>query len=322
MTEKKKRIGEMLIEAGAIDEYQLKAALNRQERWGKKLGETLIEMGFITEEILLKTLSKALNIPSIQIDKYKVRPEIIKLLPRNLCVNNLVLPLAKKMISGKQRLVVAMADPTNYAALDEIQFKTGMKILSMVTTISSVQNAIAIYYPPKPGDRDPITFVKKAPEPMAVVRDGNEETIDFEDSYKEVSNGSKMSKPGAVLNGKVTDKVEGLERVSISDFGKAIEDKLNDFDFGENQPTPKPFVQEEYEESTGVFRDDNVFNNLVKILKNKSVLSDEEFKTLLGVAAKEGDKDLKKFSGFKLLINLLHQKKLINDAEKKILGGD
>jgi len=49
----KKKIGDLLIEQGIIDKYQLKAALNRQERWGKKLGETLVEMGFITEEVLI-----------------------------------------------------------------------------------------------------------------------------------------------------------------------------------------------------------------------------------------------------------------------------
>jgi len=322
MTQKKKRIGEMLIEGGAIDEYQLKAALNRQERWGKKLGETLIEMGFITEDILLKTLSKILNIPNIQIEKYDIKKEILKLVPRKICVDNLVIPLAIKPINGKDRLIVAMADPTNYHAVDEIQFKSGLKVLPMVTTISSIKSAIGKYYPPSPGEKDEISFIKEKAKSMEVVRGGNEDVVEMEESYKEVPNGPIKSKPGMELGGSPEDKVDGLERVSISSFGKAIDDRLKKMDAEESQTTPKPFAQEEYEESTGVFRDDNVFMNLVKILKGKSVISDDELKSLLGVASKTGIKDMKNFPGFKVLIELLHKKKMITDAEKKILEGE
>ena len=98
----KKKIGDQLLENGVIDKYQLKAALNRQERWGKKLGETLMEMGFITEDVLIKTLSGIFNIPSIKPEKFEISKKILTLIPREVCERLNVIPLAIKTINNKK----------------------------------------------------------------------------------------------------------------------------------------------------------------------------------------------------------------------------
>lgn len=317
MTQKKKKIGEMLIEAGLIDEYQLKAALNRQERWGKKLGETLIEMGFITEDGLLKTLSKSLNIPSIQIDKFEISKEVIGMLPRDLCAKHSLVPLAVKIINNKKRFVIAMSDPTNYAALDEVQFLTNMHVIPMVTSIGCVSRALDKYYPLyEPSNAEELSGVSvvskvvKTGDKMEIIRQGREDVVDLAKEGKGPVNKEGLSEDG---------RLEGMEQVAVTDFSRALDDKLKNFEIDEDETKPKPFLQEEYEESTGVFKEDNVFNSLVKILKNKKLISDAELKQLLADEAKGGLKDFRSSGTFKLLVDMLYKKKLITDAEKKIL---
>ena len=313
MTEKKK-IGEWLIEQGSIDKYQLKAALNRQERWGKRLGETLIEMGFITDDVLLKTLGKIFNIPSIKPEKFEISKAVLALIPKEICERLSVIPLAIKTINGKKRFIVAMGDPSDYAAIDEIQFLTNLKVLPMVTTISSTKIALSKYYGVEREaveDRSEISMVSKVSKPgehMEIIRQGREDKVKIESSIQNVEEHGIPLEPDQ--NGKPAPS---------TDFQKALEDKLKNFEIEESSPKPAPFADEEYEESTGVFKEDNAFNKLLKILKNRTILSDDELKFLLGVNAKTGIKGLKGSKGFKFLIELLSQKKLISEKEKKLL---
>lgn len=312
MTQKKK-IGDLLLEQGVIDKYQLKAALNRQERWGKKLGETLVEMGFITEDVLIKTLSGIFNIPSIKPEKFEISRQVLSLIPREVCERLHVIPLAIKTINNKKRFVVAMADPTDYSAIDEVQFLTNMRVLPMVTSLASINASITKYYGAGPvsGSHE-ISVVSKVSRPdeyMEIIRQGKEDRVRTDDPEAKEK----------VLN---DIRTRTSSKPAESDFGKAIEDKLANFDLEETAAKPEPLAEDEYEESTGVFREDNLFNKLLKVLKNKSILSEGEIKVLLGVSGKEGMKQLKGSKGFKVLIELLHEKKLIDDKEKKLLEED
>lgn len=322
MTDRKK-IGEMLLEQGSIDKYQLKAALNRQERWGKKLGETLVEMGFISDEVLLKILSKVLNMPSIRPEKFEVSKGVLSLIPKDVCTRLLIVPLAIKTINSKKRLVVAMADPTNYAAIDEIQFLTNLKVLPMVCTSASFEAAMIKYYgsplPAVNGDNSEVSIISRVTNPgeyMEIIRQGREDKVKIESS--------NPSEPSRELDEveQAKKRAQKMKGEQASEFGKDLEEKLKNFEIEEVQAKPEPFASEEYEESTGIFRDENSFNKLVKILKYKSILNDGELKSLIAAGKEFNPKSQADKKGLKMLVDMLHSRNVLTDKEKKILDED
>lgn len=185
MEEKRKKIGEVLIENGLIDRFQLKTALTHQAKWGRALGETLIELGFITENSLMKALSRFFNVPSINVVTMEIPKAVLALVPVALAERHNLLPLAVKMVQQKKRLVLAMSDPTNFQVIDELQFKTGMKILPMVGSISGIQQAIRKFYYqekdliPFVDDRSGVSMVLPNDQEsrIQIIRGGDEDSV-------------------------------------------------------------------------------------------------------------------------------------------------
>src|SRR5216117_2766791 len=105
----RKRLGEILVQAGVLDETRLRAALAEQRRWGGPLGRILVEMGGISEEVMVQALSHQLNFPAINLDTKVIPTDVLDLVPPELAEQHSVLPFA---VQGKF-LDVAMADPTN-----------------------------------------------------------------------------------------------------------------------------------------------------------------------------------------------------------------
>ena len=81
MTQQKKRLGELLLEEGLIDRFQLQAALAEQKKWGGRLGKHLIELGILSEEILVKVLSKLMAIPSVDVGRLTIARQVIDYVP-------------------------------------------------------------------------------------------------------------------------------------------------------------------------------------------------------------------------------------------------
>lgn len=157
----KLRIGEILLAEKKIDQVQLKSALAYQKRWGKKLGDCLVDLGFISELELVRTLSRFLRIPLIDVTRLesaRITKEILQMIPLPVARRVRVVPLATREIKRKKRLVVATADPTNYAAFDEIQFKAGLPLLLMIAPESDIDWFIRKYYM-NDGDALPYNYV-------------------------------------------------------------------------------------------------------------------------------------------------------------------
>lgn len=147
---RRQRLGEVLIEAGLINETQLAAALNSQRTWGGKLGSTLVRMGFVTEEAILSSLSAQLRLPSVDFQKVAVSPEAKAAIDVRVAEKYNVMPVAYKEELGKKVVVLAMSDPTNVEAVSEIQFQTGLTIKPVVATESAITRAIDQYYRKRP----------------------------------------------------------------------------------------------------------------------------------------------------------------------------
>jgi type IV pilus assembly protein PilB len=136
------RIGELLLKEKRITPEQLQEALNYQRTNGGKLGFNLIKLGFVRDDEITALLSKHYGVPSIALGQFDVDASVVKLVPAETAQKYQIIPLAR---SGAT-LTIAMTDPTNVFAMDDIKFMTGYNIEPVVASEIAVIDAIAKYY--------------------------------------------------------------------------------------------------------------------------------------------------------------------------------
>lgn len=136
------RLGDILINSGLITKKQLDEALKERISSNKKLGEVLIELGYVTEKDILKTLEIQLGIPRINLEKELINPEVPQLISEDLARRHVVFPFKEE----DKVLYVAMADPLNFHAIDDLKIATGCGIKPYIATKKSIQIAIEKYY--------------------------------------------------------------------------------------------------------------------------------------------------------------------------------
>ena len=143
---KKKKLGEILVDAGVITNTQLGDALEDQKRYGGRLGTILLDRRYITEKTYLSALTSQLKIPAIDLSKSTIPESVIKVLPADLAEKLVVFPIAVKRTPMGNILVLAMADPTNVEAQDEVRFTTGYKVEPALALETTLRYAIRDYY--------------------------------------------------------------------------------------------------------------------------------------------------------------------------------
>src|SRR5258705_11504091 len=136
------RIGELLLKEKRITPDQLQQALNHQKANGGKLGYNLVKMGFVKDEEITALLSKQYGVPSINLTQFEIDPAVIKLIPSDTAQKYQILPLSR----AGATLTIAMTDPTNVFAMDDIKFMTGYNVEPVVASESSLEEAIEKYY--------------------------------------------------------------------------------------------------------------------------------------------------------------------------------
>ena len=137
-----KKIGELLKEAGYIDDFQLETALSHQRNWGGKLGSVLIELEFITEETVARVIAEKLHTPYFSLFEPGIPEAVIKLIKPDIAKKYQVVPVKKE----KGDLILAMSDPLDIEALDAIRFITGLKIRPSLALESEIRDALKKYY--------------------------------------------------------------------------------------------------------------------------------------------------------------------------------
>jgi len=141
------RVGEILVQAGVIDQMQLSSALGEQSRWGRRLGVTLIKMGMVEERDLVRALAKQLNLPVASLAGKRISDEVIALVPTRVASEHGVIPLFLKKQEGRTtQLFLGMEDPSNLAVLDDLSFRTGMEIHPVMVGPSELGEAVDRYY--------------------------------------------------------------------------------------------------------------------------------------------------------------------------------
>jgi len=136
------RLGDLLVAKGVISQHQLTEALKLQEKTNQRLGKVLADKGFVSEEEILNTLSSQLGIPYAKIDAYSIDPEIVGSVPFGFAKKHRLIPLFKV----QDTLTVAMVDPLDVFAIDELKRITGCKIRRAISSEGEILRAIDRYY--------------------------------------------------------------------------------------------------------------------------------------------------------------------------------
>jgi type IV pilus assembly protein PilB len=194
------KLGEILVRENLITPQQLRETLDYQRVNGGRLGSNLIKLGIISDDVITAVLSRQYGVPSINLDLFHIEPAIIKLISQEVALKYTVLPISRVGTT----LTLAMADPTNVFAIDDIKFMTELNVEPVIASEASIQMAIGKYY------------------------SGSTQIDIFDAAFAfetEKTGGKNGSRNGSRSRG--ANKVKGDERLNDSD----LEVSLDHFDF-------------------------------------------------------------------------------------------
>src|SRR6266699_1197320 len=202
------KLGEILLREGLITQDQLKKALLEQKNTGMRLGYTLVKLGFVEETEISKMLARQYRMPAVDLSRFEVDPKIIKLLPPDVAVKHTVLPLKRE----GRTLTVAIADPNNVTAIEDIKFITRCDVFPVIAGEYTLRNAIERYY--QQSDAQLQTLLKdiEAADDLEVV----EEEMDEDVKAQDLADDAPVVK---LINGLLTDAVKrGASDIHIEPF--------------------------------------------------------------------------------------------------------
>jgi type IV pilus assembly protein PilB len=156
------RLGELLVREKLISLQQLQKAQDEAKRSGKRLGHALTQLGFVKDQDLTSFLAKQYSLPSIELNDFEIENDVLKLIPKDIARKHMVIPVNR----AGATLIVAMSDPSNIYAIDELKFLTQYNIEPVVAAESSIDEAIQRYY-------------EKGPDLTELVGEFEESDIDF-----------------------------------------------------------------------------------------------------------------------------------------------
>ena len=136
------KLGEILVRENLINAQQLREALDYQRQSGGRLGSNLVKLGFISDDVITAVLSRQYGVPSINLELFQIEDSTIKLISQEVALKYSVLPISKVGAT----LTLAMADPTNVFAMDDIKFMTGLNVEPVIASEASIQSSIGKYY--------------------------------------------------------------------------------------------------------------------------------------------------------------------------------
>ncbi len=166
------KFGELLVKSGKISQAQLQEALALQKDQGGRLGTNLVKLGFMTDRQLVESLSQHFRVPSVDLQGMEVDEAVIKIIPADIARKYTILPVNK----AGATVTVAMIDPTNVFAMDDVKFMTGYKVEPVVASENAIRMAIDRYY----GSTHAIEL-KKVMEDLSDDSTGDLEVLDEEE---------------------------------------------------------------------------------------------------------------------------------------------
>ncbi len=167
------KIGEMLLKGNLITQEQLRSALDVQKKTRERIGSVLVKAGTIKESELLSFLGRQFNIPVVDLSKYDINPEVVRLLPEEMVQKNMALPINR--VGAK--LIVAVADPSNMAILDAIGFKTGYAVELVMASEKDISAAINKFFDQTLEFQD---IISELDDELEIVREEEVDTTELE----------------------------------------------------------------------------------------------------------------------------------------------
>src|SRR6266852_4520554 len=205
------KLGEILLREGLITQDQLKKALLEQKNTGMRLGYTLVKLGFVEETEISKMLARQYRMPAVDLSRFEVDSKIIKLIPPDVAIKHTVLPLKRE----GRTLTVAIADPNNVTAIEDIKFITRCDVFPVIAGEYTLRNAIDRYY--QQSDAQLQSLLKSVEEAdVEVVEEEQEEDVKAQDLAED----APVVK---LINGLLTDAVKrGASDIHIEPFEHEI----------------------------------------------------------------------------------------------------
>lgn len=141
----KKQLGELLIEAGVINQQQVDKALKAQKEKGGLIGEILVDLGFAKEEDIAQALTAQYGFPYLPLSNYEISPEIINIIAGRVAKQYVLIPIDKI----GNNLTIVMSNPLNIQAIEDVELISGCSVQTFVSTSSDIKRAIEKYYKDK-----------------------------------------------------------------------------------------------------------------------------------------------------------------------------
>lgn len=137
-----KQLGELLVERGSINKKQLEHALKTQREKGGLIGQVLVMLGYATEEAIAQALTAQYGFPYLPLKNYDIDSAIVKIVPKNVASQFCLIPIDKI----GNNLTIAMSDPLNNLAIEDIELVSGLCVQIFVSTATDIRSAIEKYY--------------------------------------------------------------------------------------------------------------------------------------------------------------------------------
>lgn len=136
------RLGEMLLDAGLIDQFQLESALSMQRNLGGRVGSALVKLGYLPEETIMEFLESQEKYSQVSLQELEIPEQLMVLLEPDRMSELMVIPIEMRKVGNEKLLRVAMSDPTNLKLVDDLQFATGCKIIPVLAAEAEISQAI------------------------------------------------------------------------------------------------------------------------------------------------------------------------------------
>ncbi|MGH7568852.1 MAG: type IV-A pilus assembly ATPase PilB [Gemmatimonadales bacterium] len=202
------KLGDILVREGLISPEQLRKALLEQKSSGMRLGYTLVKLGFIEETEVTKMLARQYRMPAVDLSRFEVDPKIIKLLPPDIAVKHTVLPLKRE----GRTLTIAIADPNNVTAIEDIKFITRCDVFPVIAGEYTLRNAIDRYYQQSDAQLQSLLKSVEDEADVEVLAEAQDEDVKAQD----LADDAPVVK---LINGLMTDAVKrGASDIHIEPF--------------------------------------------------------------------------------------------------------
>jgi len=208
------RLGELLVKSGKISEEQLKEALALQNEEGSRLGTCLVRLGHLGEGELMELLSKHFGVPSVDLGQMEIDPTVLKIIPADIARKYTILPVSK----AGATVTLAMIDPTNVFAMDDVKFMTGYRVEPVIASETALRMAIEAHY----GSTHAIEL-KKVMEDLTEEVDADLEVLDDEEDLdlEALEEESETAPVVKLVNMMLTDAIKkGASDIHIEPYEK------------------------------------------------------------------------------------------------------